>query len=139
MPDSSLATAKIMLLVSSDPILRSSLALIFKRAGYIVSEAPGKAQAEITLAEAVIDLLVIDHTVRMEERLGLVWLARQLTPHTHIVVLHHSGALGSAVDVAIDSREGPQAILDSIAALFKKAVASVPFLKPSDKNHASHF
>jgi len=78
-----------------------------------VEEADAKAVGAL-IQQQVFDVIVFDHTLRMDERLRLIELAKVSVPAIRIVVLHRSAELPGKVDLAMDSREGPAAILNRV-------------------------
>jgi two-component system response regulator HydG len=90
-------TARI-LVVDDDAGMRRSLAIMLRRQGYAVAEAPGGREAADMLGQDVFDLVVAD--VRMEAVSGLDLLrqVKQGGPDTEVILMTGFGTVESAVE-----------------------------------------
>ena len=104
-----------VLVVSHEPNLGETYTMLFQQAGY-TAQAAALTDAVGRMKAFQFSALVMDHTLSKDERQTLVRLARQLTPQIKIVAFH-SSASDCGADLAMDSREGVQAILQRVAAL----------------------
>lgn len=104
-----------VLLVGHEPSIRDTYALIFHKAGYI-AHAIGPEDLEPTLKGTAFAVAVMDHTLLKKERTVAVQVVRKLTPRARTVTLHYSGR-DSGADLVMDSREGPEAILQAVTEL----------------------
>lgn len=98
-----------VLLVGHEPSLRDTYALLFQFEGYIAHAVP-LHDLRSTLKGSAFRVVVMDHTLSAEERRVGVQIVRRLTPQTRTVALH-SSAKDCGADLAMDSREGAEAIL----------------------------
>jgi len=111
-----------ILYAESDANVMSSQSKTFAKAGYIVERAIGRAATEQALRSGHYDVVVLGHTLTKDDRHHLPYMAKKSNSHIAVVVLHASGK-HPAVDVAIDSRQGDEAVLDALrAGLQQKAL-----------------
>jgi DNA-binding NtrC family response regulator len=104
-----------VLVVSHEPSLRETYAMLFQQAGYTAEEAePVFSIPRLKLG--TVGILVMDHTLSKDARQALVGLVRVFSPDTKTVALHAS-AKDNGADLAMDSREGAGAVLERVAAL----------------------
>jgi DNA-binding response OmpR family regulator len=101
-----------VLVVGHEPMLRETYSMLFEQAGYVAVQAE-LDQSPRRLKAGEFTLLVMDHTLSKEERESLISLARQLSPGAKTVALH-SSARDCGADLAMDSREGADAILKRV-------------------------
>jgi hypothetical protein len=87
--------------------------LIFLTARYAVRSVD-LLELESALQRLNFHVVLLDHTLNEKERKAAIRLIRLRAPDTRIVALHASAG-DSGADVAMDSREGPAAILKGIA------------------------
>jgi predicted kinase len=95
--------------------LRETYTSLFQGAGFAAQETE-LIHSVRRLKEGAFSIVVLDHTLSKEERHSLVQLARQLSPETKAVAFH-SSAGDCGADLAMDSRQGAEAILQKVAAL----------------------
>jgi DNA-binding NtrC family response regulator len=112
-----------VLYAENDKNTLSSQTEILQKAGFMVTQAIGRAAAEQQLKQAKFDLLVLGHTLSKDDRHHLPYKARKADENMRILVLHASGK-HPAVDIAMDSREGPEAILRAVSSLLAKKEAA---------------
>ena len=91
----------------------------FERAGYTVERAQGRAAAEHAVQKNSYDVVILGHTLTRDDRHHLPYMAKKLSKHTQVVVLHASGK-HPAVDVAIDSREGEKAVIAALQSVMEQ-------------------
>jgi DNA-binding NtrC family response regulator len=108
----------------NDEDILSSQGEILKKAGYATTQVVGRAAAEQALKQGSFELIILGHTLSKDDRHHLPYKARKANENMRILVLHASGN-HPAVDMAMDSREGPEAVLRAVSSLLaKKAVAA---------------
>ena len=96
----------------------------FTHAGYIVERAIGRPAAEQALRNGHYDAVVLGHTLSKDDRHHLPYMAKKANPHIAVLVLHASGK-HPAVDYAIDSRQGDDAVLRALKSVIQqKALAA---------------
>jgi DNA-binding NtrC family response regulator len=88
---------------------------VFERAGYLVERAHSRAAADQALRNGHYDVVVLGHTLTKDDRHHLPYMAKK-AGDTQVMVLHASGK-HPAVDIALDSREGEQAIISALRLL----------------------
>jgi DNA-binding response OmpR family regulator len=89
---------------------------IFEQAGYIVERAHSRAAADQALRNGNYDVVVLGHTLTKDDRHHLPYMAKKAGSDTQVMVLHASGK-HPAVDIALDSREGEQAMIAALRLL----------------------
>lgn len=104
-----------LLIVGHESALRETYAMLFQRAGYIAQAAEISDGVECMKAIAF-SAIVMDHTLSKDERQSLVRVAHQLSPNTKAIAFH-SSAQDCGADLAMDSREGAEAILQRVQSL----------------------
>jgi DNA-binding response OmpR family regulator len=110
-----------LLVVGNEPSLRDTYALLFHRDSYI-AHAVALQDLSSTLRGGAFDVVVLDHTLSQEERKTGVHTIRVLMPQSLTVALH-SRAQDCGADLVMDSREGPEAILQAVTELVHRARA----------------
>ncbi|HXZ79854.1 MAG TPA: hypothetical protein VEG30_07990 [Terriglobales bacterium] len=107
----------------SDSLILASQAAMFQRAGYQVQQAEGRKAIEQTLKSGHFDLVVLGHTLTRDDRHHLPYMAKKADPDLQVLVLHASGK-HHAVDLAIDSRDGEEAVLQAILSLLERVAVT---------------
>ncbi len=96
----------------------------FERAGYAVERVLGRAATEQALRQGQYDAVVLGHTLTKDDRHHLPYMAKKFGDAA-VLVLHASGK-HPAVDFAMDSREGDEAVIKALQQLVReKALAAV--------------
>lgn len=108
-----------VLFVSHERRSRDTYSEVFHTAGYGVHAVPVEALA-ITVKATNFDVLVMDHTLSEQERKAGIYIAHQLVPKMHTLVLDSSGT-GCGADMVLESRAGAPAILEALAKLLEHA------------------
>jgi hypothetical protein len=94
---------------------------MFERIGYTVENAHGRTVAEQALLNGTYDIVVLGHTLHKDDRHHLAYKAKRSSSDTQVLVLHASGK-HPAVDIAIDSRRGEQAVIAALESLMQQRV-----------------
>src|SRR5262245_45619243 len=90
--------------------------MLFHQAGYIAQAA--ELSDSIGCMKAIaFSAIVMDHTLSRDERQSMVRIAHQLSPNIKAVAFH-SSAQDCGADLAMDSREGTETILNRVQLLF---------------------
>jgi DNA-binding response OmpR family regulator len=117
-----------VLLVGHEPSLRDTYALLFQFAGYL-AESVALEELESAAKRMAFAVIVLDHTLSLEQRKAAVQTVRRLTPQAKTVALH-SSAKDCGADLSMDSRDGPGEILERVGALLdstvRKPITGVP-------------
>jgi DNA-binding NtrC family response regulator len=108
----------------SDAAVLASESQVFEQAGYAVSRALGRAAIDQALKSGHYDMLVLGHTLNKDDRHHLPYMAKKSGRETQVLVLHASGK-HPAVDIALDSREGHEAVLKAMASLLQRKALAV--------------
>ena len=113
-----------ILYAENDRNVMAAQAKVFEQAGYTVEQAHGRAEAQKAALHNHYDAVVLGHTLTKDDRHHLPYMAKKLGD-VAVLVLHASGK-HPAVDFAIDSREGDEAVLKALKSLVEeKALAAV--------------
>lgn len=112
-----------ILYVEDDDKTLASQVPVLQKAGYAVTQVVGRAAAEQALKQGGFELVILGHTLSKEDRHHLPYKARKANEDTRILVLHASGK-HPAVDMAIDSRQGAEAVLNAVSTLLAKKLAA---------------
>jgi len=108
----------LLLCSDQDDSALATQAAVFSGAGYPVAISTTKPEIQETLKTDGFDVLVLNHSLSFDDRKALARRAKKLNPDRGVLVLHHSGSLGNPhVDLAIDSRLGPKAMLRALQRL----------------------
>jgi hypothetical protein len=105
-----------LLVVGHEPAVRETYAMLFQRAGYI-AQAAEISDGVGCIKAIAFSAIVMDHTLSKDERQSLVRVAHLLSPNIKAVAFHAS-AQDCGADLAMDSREGAEAILERVQSLF---------------------
>ena len=89
---------------------------IFEKAGYTVERAHSRAAADQALRNGTYDVVVLGHTLTKDDRHHLPYMAKKAGGDTQVMVLHASGK-HPAVDLALDSRDGEEAMISALRLL----------------------
>ena len=92
---------------------------VFEKAGYSVERAHGRAAAVQAFRTGAYDVAVLGHTLSKDDRHHLAYMAKKSGEETQVLVLHASGK-HPAVDLALDSRGGDQAVLAALESLLER-------------------
>jgi hypothetical protein len=88
---------------------------VFRKSGYQVVAAAAKDEIHEHIENSDFDVIILNHTLSFADRKTLAKKTKQRKPKSGVLVLHHSGALGNPyVDLAVDSRSGVKAMLDTL-------------------------
>jgi DNA-binding NtrC family response regulator len=97
---------------------------LFEKAGYKVETSIGRKAVEQALRQGHFDVVVLGHTLNKDDRHHLPYMAKKTNSDTQVLVLHASGK-HPAVDRAIDSREGDEAVLKALGTLAQSKYLAV--------------
>jgi len=112
-----------ILYAENDKKVLDSQGDVLQKAGHAVTRTIGRAATEQALKQQKFDLLILGHTLTKDDRHHLPYKARKSNEEMSILVLHASGN-HHEVDMAMDSREGPEAVLRAVAGLLARPVAA---------------
>lgn len=87
-----------ILVVDDEPGMRRSLAILLRREGYAVTEAPGGEEAADHLGRDVFDLVIADLRMEAISGLDLLRLVKQMSPDTEAILMTAFGTVESAVE-----------------------------------------
>ncbi len=113
-----------ILYCESDARVMETQSAMFERAGYQVERALGRREAEQLCRKGGYDIVVLGHTLTKDDRHHLPYMAKKGHEETQVMVLHASGR-HYAVDLAIDSRDGEQAVIHALNSLAERKLALV--------------
>ncbi len=108
----------------NDATVLASEAKVFEQAGYTVSRATGRVAIDQALKTGHYDVVLLGHTLSKDDRHHLPYMAKKSGRDTQVLVLHASGK-HPAVDIALDSREGHEAVLKAIRSLIQRKALAV--------------
>lgn len=108
----------------NDGAVLASESKLFEQAGYSVTKAVGRAAIEQALKTGHYDAVVLGHTLTKDDRHHLPYMTKKSGRDTQVLVLHASGK-HPAVDIAMDSREGPDEVLKALASLMRQKALAV--------------
>ena len=126
MTPSTSAPSRAVLVVDDEPGLREMLGILFRRAGYHVTLAPGFVAAKEAVAQTPEPFGVVITDLMMPDGSGLdlLTLARERSPHTEVIVMTAHSSIETAIDAmkrgAYDFITKPFATLE-LRALVEKA------------------
>lgn len=108
-----------ILYCEDDRAVMEAQSKVFEKAGYTVERANGRAAAVQAFRNGAFDAAVLGHTLSKDDRHHLAYMAKKSGEETQVLVLHASGK-HPAVDLAIDSRGGDQAVLEALNSLMQQ-------------------
>jgi len=112
----------VVLLVEADHPLLCSEKLLFEANGYTVLTAHTRPTTEQLLGSHLVDIVVLGHSLSQQDREVLVARTRLVRPEARILVVHASGGIQPVLpDASVDSRSGPEWILDGLRGLLGMA------------------
>lgn len=112
-----------ILYVEDDEKALAAQAPVLQKAGHTVTQVVGRAAAEQALKQSTFELVILGHTLSKDDRHHLPYKARKANEDTRILVLHASGK-HPAVDMAIDSRQGAETVLNAVSTLLARKLAA---------------
>lgn len=112
-----------ILYAEDDEKVLSAQGEALKKGGYPAMQVLGRAAAEQALKQGSFELMILGHTLSKDDRHHLPYKARKANEDMRILVLHASGK-HPAVDMAIDSRQGSEAVLKAVSSLLTLKVAA---------------
>jgi DNA-binding NtrC family response regulator len=112
-----------ILYVEDDERALAAQAPVLQKAGHALTQVVGRDAAEQALKQGRFELVILGHTLSKDDRHHLPYKARKANEDTRILVLHASGK-HPAVDMAIDSRQGPDAVLNAVSTLLARKLAA---------------
>jgi CheY-like chemotaxis protein len=115
-----------ILYCENDAAVLKAQSKTFERAGYMVEAVIGRTGAQQALHGAHYDVVVLGHTLTKDDRHHLPYMAKKTDRDVQVLVLHASGK-HPAVDWAMDSRDGDEAVMSALRSLAEEkkfAVAS---------------
>jgi len=114
-----------ILYAENDAAVLSAESKIFEQAGFAVDCAQGRAATEQALRSNHYDAIVLGHTLSKDDRHHLPYMAKKSNSYAAVMVLHASGK-HPAVDYAMDSRHGHDAVLRALKSVVEeKSLAAV--------------
>ncbi len=87
-----------ILIVDDEAGMRKGLGSILRRAGYLVSEAPGGTEAADHLGRDVFDLVITDLKMEPLSGLDLLRLVKQMSPEVEVILMTAFGTIETAVE-----------------------------------------
>ena len=87
-----------ILIVDDEAGMRKGLGSILRRAGYLVSEAPGGTEAADHLGRDVFDLVITDLKMEPLSGLDLLRLVKQMSPDVEVILMTAFGTIETAVE-----------------------------------------
>jgi PAS domain-containing protein len=88
---------------------------VLRDAGYPVQTTATSRGIQEHFHARDFEIVIFNHSLAFSDRKALARKIKQLRPQSGVLVLHHSGALENPyVDLAIDSRLGPKAVLRAL-------------------------
>jgi DNA-binding NtrC family response regulator len=112
-----------VLYCEADLKLLSAQAKLFGKAGYAVVPVEGRIAMEEAVMAGGFDVAILGHTLTRDDRHHLPYMVKKNNPGARVMVLHASGK-HPAVDVALDSRTGEEAMLQALAQAASEIVAT---------------
>ena len=112
-----------ILIYGNDLTLISTRHLVLERAGYRVLSATQFASAMLGLMNEHIDVLILCHSLRDEERRAMLETAHAITPDVKCVVLSFNGCEVPPGDAEVfEGLHGPTALLTVIGRILNNKV-----------------
>ena len=87
-----------ILVVDDDAGMLKSLAIMLRREGYVVSEAPGGKEAIAELDRNIFELIITDLRMVPVSGLDLLRSVRQMSPNTEVMLMTAYGNIETAVE-----------------------------------------
>jgi len=87
-----------ILVADDDPGMLKSLAIMLRREGYVVSEAPGGKEAIAELEHNVFELVITDLRMKPISGLDLLHSVKQMSPGIEVMLMTAYGSIETAVE-----------------------------------------
>jgi DNA-binding response OmpR family regulator len=113
--------AQRILSVSYDEPLLATRHHILEKAGFEVVSALGFNKAMEECAKQKFDLIVLGHTLAVDDKTALIAESRELCGCPVITLRRHGDPPHPDADYSVDASEGPEKLLDAIKAALRRS------------------
>ena len=118
MANTSKSSSKLRILYAEgDSEVLASQSVTIEKAGYSVTQAAGRKQAQDILRREKFDLVILGPTLTKNDRHHLAYMVKKAQPETRLLVTHTDGEGHPAVDATLETGRSMNALLEKIASL----------------------
>lgn len=118
MANTSKSSSKLRILYAEgDSEVLASQSVTIEKAGYSVTQAEGRKQAQDILRQEKFDLVILGPTLTKNDRHHLAYMVKKAQPETRLLVTHTDGEGHPAVDATLETGRSMNALLEKIASL----------------------
>jgi DNA-binding NtrC family response regulator len=118
MANTSKSSSKLRILYAEgDSEVLASQSVTIEKAGYSVTQAEGRKQAQDILRQEKFDLVILGPTLSKNDRHHLAYMVKKAQPETRLLVTHTDGDGHPAVDATLETGRSMNALLEKIASL----------------------
>jgi len=118
MANTSKSSSKLRILYAEgDSEVLASQSVTIEKAGYSVTQAEGRKQAQYILRQEKFDLVILGPTLTKNDRHHLAYMVKKAQPETRLLVTHTDGEGHPAVDATLETGRSMNALLEKIASL----------------------
>ena len=125
MANTSKSSSKLRILYAEgDSEVLSTQSVTLEKAGYEITQAEGRQQAQDALKQGKFDLVILGPTLTKNDRHHLAYMVKKAQPETRLLVTHTDGEGHPAVDATLETGRSMNARLEKIASIHPQAAGA---------------
>ena len=125
MANTSKSSSKLRILYAEgDSEVLSTQSVTLEKAGYEITQAEGRQQAQDALKQGKFDLVILGPTLTKNDRHHLAYMVKKDQPETRLLVTHTDGEGHPAVDATLETGRSMNALLEKIASIHPQAAGA---------------
>jgi DNA-binding NtrC family response regulator len=125
MANTSKSSSKLRILYAEgDSEVLSTQSVTLEKAGYEITQAEGRQQAQDALKQGKFDLVILGPTLTKNDRHHLAYMVKKAQPETRLLVTHTDGEGHPAVDATLETGRSMNALLEKIASIHPQAAGA---------------
>jgi len=125
MANTSKSSSKLRILYAEgDSEVLATQSVTLEKAGYEITQAEGRQQAQDALKQGKFDLVILGPTLTKNDRHHLAYMVKKAQPETRLLVTHTDGEGHPAVDATLETGRSMNALLEKIASIHPQAAGA---------------
>jgi DNA-binding NtrC family response regulator len=125
MANTSKSSSKLRILYAEgDSEVLATQSVTLEKAGYEITQAEGRQQAQDALKQGKFDLVILGPTLTKNDRHHLAYMVKKAQPETRLLVTHTDGEGHPAVDATLETGRSINALLEKIASIHPQAAGA---------------
>ena len=125
MANASKSSSKLRILYAEgDSEVLATQSVTLEKAGYEITQAEGRQQAQDALKQGKFDLVILGPTLTKNDRHHLAYMVKKAQPETRLLVTHTDGEGHPAVDATLETGRSMNALLEKIASIHPQAAGA---------------